>query len=299
MCKRLSTLFLFFLSFYAIPNWLLSAEAETGCKCSAQCSAAKCSCCGGWFVAETDNFQACCLDSEASAKGLAQAAEKLRTNLESKWLGDDSQKKWTPKCQIIVHSSQQSYVTAVGRGSGQTVGSSLVKVEKDQIRSRRIDLLGGRADLLSAALPHELTHVVLKDRFLMAPLPRWADEGAAVLADDDSKQARHQHDLEESITHRTTFDTGALLTLEEYPGANRIGAFYGQSASLVKFLVDQKNPRQFIDFVELAGKEGYDAALRDCYGLESARQLDRLWSRELRLVSTVQNGVDARRFSAN
>jgi hypothetical protein len=186
---------------------------------------------------------------------------------------------WRPKCEILLYPSQASYVAAAGRGSEHTVGSSLVNVEHGRIKSRRIELVGGRADFLSAALPHELTHVVLKDRFLSTAIPRWADEGAAILADTDAKQARHRTDLNDALHRHATFAAASLLTMDEYPGPDRMGAFYGQSASLTKFLIERGKPAQFVDFVELATAKGYDAALRQCYDIPNVDDLDRQWRR--------------------
>jgi hypothetical protein len=67
---------------------------------------------------------------------------------------------------------------------------------------------------------------------------------------------RNQQDLDQSIARHTTFDAAALLTLEDYPGTDRIGAFYGQSAGLVKYLVNQKGPREFIAFLRYADSKG-------------------------------------------
>jgi hypothetical protein len=40
-------------------------------------------------------------------------------------------------------------------------------------------------------LPHEITHVVLADRFNTKPMPRWADEGMAVLTEPVEKKQAH------------------------------------------------------------------------------------------------------------
>jgi hypothetical protein len=257
-------------------------SADCDCNCATSCG--KCYKSGAWCIAETENFQACTTDSERTAQQLAEAAEKLREDLRQKWLdespdGAEAKSHWTPKCQIVLHPNQASYVAAAGRGSEHTVGSSLVSVEHGQIKSRRIDLAGGRSDFLSAALPHELTHVVLKDRFLSAAIPRWADEGTAILADTEVKQGRHRSDLDEAIHRHATFAAANLVTMDDYPGSDRMGTFYGESASLTKFLVERGKPARFIDFVEMAAAKGYDAALRQCYGISSVDELDRQWRR--------------------
>src|SRR6185369_15416037 len=102
--------------------------------------------------------------------------ESLRTELKSKWLPGSCSEGWKPKCEIVLHSKRPSYTAAVGRGSERTVGSSAVTVDKGRIVGRRIDLVAEDVDYFTAALPHELTHVVLRDRFVSAAMPRWADE---------------------------------------------------------------------------------------------------------------------------
>lgn len=239
---------------------------------------------GRWFVLETANFQVCCERSFAPAQQLARHAESLRAIARSKWLGEESVEAWNPRCQIVLHSDQRSYVAAVGRGSERTVGSSLVKVDNGRILSRRIDLVGGQTAFLSAALPHELTHVVVSDRFKSTPLPRWADEGIAILADPESKKARHFNDLREALANGTAFHAAALLTMDDYPRADRFGAFYGQSASLTEFLVKRKDPQQFVEFIERSHVVGHETALQECYGIAGVAELHRQWRRDLSSV---------------
>lgn len=236
-----------------------------------------------WNVVETENFQICCDDSKSTAESLAKHAERLRSELQLKWFGKVRDQAWSPKCQIVLHAKVSSYVAAVGRGSERTVGSSLIKADGGKILSRRIDLLKGNNDFLSAALPHELTHVVLKERFSTILIPRWADEGIAILADPVAKQGRHKTDFKKALTSATTFQAAALLTLEDYPAPDRFGVFYGQSASLAEFLINRKSPEEFIEFVERAALTDYDSALKSCYDISNVRELDRLWRENLAL----------------
>jgi hypothetical protein len=112
-------------------------------------------------------------------------------------------------------------------------------------------------------------------------LPRWADEGMAILADTDAKQQRHFNDFQQAITSRTTFHVAELLAIENYPSPNRFGTFYGQSASLTKFLVARKSPEQFTAFIERASTDGYEAALQQFYGISGLPELDRMWRQHL------------------
>lgn len=242
---------------------------------------------GRWYVVETANFQACSEDTEAAARRCAEHVEVLRTELASKWFGSPADKPWTPRCQIVLHSGRTSYVAAVGRGSEGTLGSSAVTFDAGKITRRRIDLLAVDAASLANVLPHELTHVLLRDRFTSATLPRWADEGMAMLADTDAKQARHVRDLQAAIAGGREYLAADLLAMRDYPRTDRRQAYYGQSVFVTKFLVAQKDPRHFVKFLERAGKVGHDAALKECYEISGAAQLDRLWRRSLYTVQLV------------
>lgn len=232
---------------------------------------------GHWFVVETANFQICCDGSASPAKQLARHSESWRNQLNAAWLGESAPASWNPKCQIVLHSSQLSYVAAVGRGSERTVGSSLVKVINGRIATRHIDLLGAGTNYLSAALPHELTHVVLRDRFTSSVVPRWADEGMAMLADTVAKQERHAWDLKQALASGTTFRAAELLAVDDYPASNRFGVFYSESVSLTRFLVSRTGPEQFVKFLERANETGYDTALREYYEIAGVGELDRHW----------------------
>ena len=238
---------------------------------------------GQWFVAETTNFQVCGVAHEDLVALVACRAESLRRELIAKWLGKSLPTDWSPKCQILVHSDHRSYMAAAGRGSERTTGSSLVTTVAGKVVSRRIDVFdaNSKGDGSPTALPHELTHVILKDRFPKTELPHWADEGTAILADAAAKQERHQRGLRNAVETQRIFRMASLLTMDSYPSADQRSVFYAQSASAVRFLVAQKTPEHFICFLEHASSSGYDAALRACYGIAGANDLDRRWRLEL------------------
>ena len=287
--KSLFPVLLVVALFAAAPRQTMAQVESAVCKQVDHLHAAPGRWTGQWYVLESDNFEIRCEKTAAPAKALAEQAESLRESLASKWLGKPSADRWQPACQIFLYASKRSYVGAVGPGSERTAGSSLVNVDKGQISGRRIDLLGDDAEFLSAALPHELTHVLLRDRFVSTAPPRWADEGMATLADTEAKQGRHRKDLMAALADGTTFHPANLLAMDDYPRADRFGAFYGESVSLTKFLVERATPQQFVDFVERAKQVGYDAALQSCYGINGARELDREWRQSLNPIQLASN----------
>jgi hypothetical protein len=263
-----------------------SAEAGSAAAGSAEAPTSvvtKTSRAGRWHVAETKNFFVCSDQSLEQARRLAEGAEEQRAALQKLWLGSISDQAWTPQCHLVLHATREGYVAAVGRGGQWTIGSSLVHSDEGKVTGRRIDLVcstaspGGQNDYLTAALPHELTHVVLRDRFPAEALPHWADEGTAVLADGSEKQYRHARDLQQALSARTTFQAVELLNAGDYPDVARLGTFYGQSASLVKYLVDRAGHARFIAFLAQAKADGYDKALAEHYAIRDVRELDRNW----------------------
>jgi hypothetical protein len=68
-----------------------------------------------------------------------------------------------------------------------------------------------------------------------------------------------------------------LLVKDAYPLGERRAVFYAQSASLVSYLAARGQPSRFVEFARRAVSEGYDAALRDIYGIHDVGQLERFW----------------------
>jgi hypothetical protein len=233
-----------------------------------------------WHLHVTASFRVFAT-SKRQAEQVADGCERLRRELREKWLGEKDHDPWRPCCDIVVHASSLSYTCAVGRAPGETSGCSTIRIENGRVLARRIDLRADSRDPLTAALPHEMTHVVLADRFLDRPLPRWADEGIALMADPMAKQAAHERDLHGAIQTGRRIRLASLLKMDEYPQGS-VAAFYAQSNSLVRLLVERESAVTFVNFVDLAMKSGYPVALRDIYGLRSIEELETAWLQQLR-----------------
>ncbi len=221
------------------------------------------------------------------------ACEQLHDRLCAKWHTTDSVAAWTPKCDVVLHPNDASYLREVGRRVS-TVASSLIDQKEGVISLRRVDVRSQKSNWQSAALPHELTHVILADCFGGRVVPRWIDEGAALLADPAEKRLRHKAEMDQAIADRLAFRVVELMTLEDYPADNRWGAFYGQSLSLVEYLTEQRSSDEFIRFVQLSFDKGYDASLREVYGLADVNALERHWKTRADLPATAAIGRNER-----
>jgi hypothetical protein len=136
-------------------------------------------------------------------------------------------------------------------------------------------------DVLTAALPHELCHLVLADRFRDAPPPLWFDEGVALLYDPAEKRALHERDLQIGRRRGTAFPLSELVSQRTYPSPDRWGVFYGQSGALARRLVEMGSPEQLLQFAERSRKIGVEVSLRQIYQLPGVDALDRAWARHM------------------
>ena len=124
-------------------------------------------------------------------------------------------------------------------------------------------------------------HVVMAEECAACELPVWADEGMALMADPAAKRELHLRDLRSAYRSNTICPLAQFLSSASYPCRQNIAVFYGQSLSIVQFLVDRKSAPQFLRFLRLAGQAGYDSALRSCYGIDGVADLERQWRKSL------------------
>lgn len=227
-------------------------------------------------VCQSASFQVRSVPGGPAAEDVLKHCERLRSELQRLGLGGETQEPWRPRCEVVVHATRGSYLHAVGRGGGQTSGSSLIRFDQGRVRTRRIDLLMDKQTDLPA-LPHELTHVVLADRFRGKQPPRWLDEGIATMADSLEKKKLHHRDCQQALRTGTALRLIDVLRLEQFTSAQQVPAFYGQSLSLVHFLSAKDGPGRVVDFVAAAIHQGYDRALKTYYGIDSVATLEQEW----------------------
>ncbi len=232
----------------------------------------------GWQVAESANFRVLHGD-RALAEKAAQVAEQTRAAVLLKWFGERGPPSWSCKCDIYLHATAEAYARATGAPADSPGHSSIGAERHDasRITSLRIDLHADHPNLLTAVLPHETTHVALAGRFGSRPLPRWADEGMAVLSEPYDKVNRHLRTLPQAYQDGRAFSAGQLMKQEDYPGNGMLTAFYGQSVALVNYLTELKGARVFTEFLQAAQREGYEAALRRHYGFRDFNELEQQW----------------------
>src|SRR5262249_29161234 len=134
----------------------------------------------------TPNF-AVTAPSRRVARQVAEAAEQHRKDVALLWL-DRELPRWPQPCRVKVKLTLGSPASAT---SFQFADGRMMKVQ-DML------LEGPLSRIVDNRLPHEVTHTVFADHF-RRPVPRWADEGAAVLSEDAKGQERHARDARQLL----------------------------------------------------------------------------------------------------
>jgi hypothetical protein len=228
----------------------------------------------GWGVAQTTHFRVYHHQAPALAEKAAIAAERARTAAYRKWL-DDTDADWDRRCRVYVHATAKDYSDATG-APVHSPGHSTATCEGGCVTLRRIDLRADNDNMISAVLPHEVSHVVLAGQFGERAPPRWADEGMAILGEPRAVIDRHLRDLPRFRRKCGLYSARDLVQLKDYPEPRYIGLFYAQSVSLVEFLAKEKGPRTVTRFIREGLKKGYEAALKHHFGWDFD-ELDRRW----------------------
>lgn len=230
---------------------------------------------GNWYLAETKNFRVWHHLNQADATQVAKSSEACRVEAAMKWFGAVGN-DWTPICEIYLHPTAQEYSKSTGAPVASP-GHTTLKTEGVRVLSRRIDLHTDEANMMTGVLPHETTHVVLAGRMGDQPVPRWADEGMAVLSEPKNRIQKHLDNLPKHARENTLFHVSRLMQMADYPEPKLVGPFYAQSVSLVDYLTRLKGPQAFGEFMKDGLKNGYESALSRHYSIQSYNDLNQSW----------------------
>jgi hypothetical protein len=234
----------------------------------------------GWKLSETTNFRIYHNQSREYAETVARICEHTRVEMQKKWFGTTGP-DWNPRCDVFLYATGEEYSQATQVPPKSPGHSSFRFDENDgHITVRRMDLHCDNINLLKYVLPHETTHTVLAGNFGERPIPRWADEGMAVLTEPDDKVETHLRNLPQHRQKRELFPLRQLLHMTEYPlelGEGYVGAFYAESVSLVEYLVRLKGAQVFTQFVREGMYSGYENAMQRYYGFRTFNEMEEQW----------------------
>ncbi len=229
---------------------------------------------GRWQLRESANFRVFHVDPKLAEK-VVQVAEATRRDQTKRWSGSLPPAPWQPKCEIYLYPTAGQYAQMTGQPD-DSPGFSTMGMNQGEIISRRVNVRTDHEGLLAAVLPHEVTHVILADFFREQQIPRWADEGMAVLTEPVTEQKRRASDLVEPLGKNLLFPIETLMKMD-YPDNRYWSLYYAQSVSLTRFLVEQGTPAQLVEFLQGSQANGFEAELRRVYKIDGFNDLQARW----------------------
>ena len=200
--------------------------------------------------------------NQALAQQVAQSAERFRSELAKYWLGQEL-RPWSRPCPIRVIAGPS------------LAAQGVTTYNRNPVRDFQMEVVGTPQRILDSVLPHEVTHTVLATYF-GRPLPRWADEGICTTVEHVSERTKHEAKLREFLRTRRGIAMNQLFLLTEYP--SDVLPMYAQGYSVCSFLIAQKGPRQFVQFLKDYMQEpSWTSNIQKHYGYQSLRQLQEYW----------------------
>ena len=212
---------------------------------------------------ETSNFRVTA-ETRQMAGQIALLAEDLRLQLANDWLGNELP-NWEHVCIVRVDTTAE-----------RMTGSTTFEFTDAGVRGWRMSLRGPLVRIVESLLPHEIAHTILATHFRRA-VPRWADEGIALMAEDELDRRRVRAMVKSSFASGRLLPIETLLDTDEYPAdKQQLRLLYSQSASLTEFLLISGR-RSFLKFVAAGMEHDWTVAIRQVYGFASLDECEQHW----------------------
>ena len=200
--------------------------------------------------------------SQQLADAVGQAAEKYRHDLAVHWLGKPLA-AWPAPCPVRVVAGPN------------LAAQGVTTYNPAPVRDFQMEVVGTPERILDSVLPHEVTHTILATYF-GRPLPRWADEGICTTVEHVSERSKHEAKLREFLRSRRGIAMNQLFLMTEYP--SDVLPMYAQGYSVCRFLIDQKGPQTFIQFLgDYMRRPSWTANIQKHYQYESLAELQDYW----------------------
>ena len=201
------------------------------------------------------------------AEKVGRAAEQHRKALAELWL-DKELPDWDKPCPLHVR------VTTEPPNCHSTF-----TFDGGRVLQREMNVEGSVNQIFADLLPHETTHHILAD-WRGRPLPRWADEGAAVLCESRECRLKHQKIMEKIVEEKRLLSLRDMLPKHDFP--RDLLVLYAQGLSLTDFLVSSGGRKKFLAFVAQGEDEGWEKAVQAHYGYKTVDVLEYAWLQDVR-----------------
>jgi RNA polymerase sigma factor (sigma-70 family) len=220
-------------------------------------------------VGETSRFQTANFDVTAPtaeiARQVGEAAERERKAQAMLWLGE-AMPPWPKRCPLTVKPT-----------TGGSAGATKFNFDfRGNYEVLSMEFEGDLQRILRSVLPHEMTHTVFAHHFRY-PVPRWADEGAAVAAESEDEHRHHDRLIRQYLDQQKALPLRRLFQLKDYGGSPDAMLVFTQGYSVTRYLLAAGDRPTFLRFIKLGMADGWDAAARACYNADSVEALQLNW----------------------
>ncbi|MBU0634197.1 MAG: hypothetical protein KKA52_03950 [Candidatus Omnitrophica bacterium] len=204
--------------------------------------------------------------------------------------------KWENRVKIYLYAGHDSYLKATNKPRWS---HGIADYSKKEI----ISYVWGQG-FLNALLPHELAHLIFRDFVgFKSDIPLWLDEGVAQWEEKAMRNVRKNRVVELARKNKL-FSLAEMMRLDvrtfageskdeinsvnfesdrqpqSVKGNDVVDIYYLEAFSLVGFLVEQYDPRDFVTFCrQLRDGKNIDDALRFAYpaSIRSVDDLEKQW----------------------
>jgi len=219
--------------------------------------------------------------SETEARKISQKAEKYYRNIGN-YIGYSRYSNfwtWDERVKIFIFSDQRTFQKKTGQPSWSL---GYAARDKEVFKSRAIVSYYRETDFLDGVLPHEISHLIVRDFFgSNIQVPVWLEEGIAQLYE------AHKRELANKLI-QFLVGKGSHIPLRSFvkwDGRNetdegKVKIFYAQSLSIVDFLLSRYGSDAFGKLCRhLRDGESFESALGKTYrnSISSLEALEKKW----------------------
>ncbi len=213
----------------------------------------------------TPNFIIRNAPNQDLARQFGETAERCRKDMAILWLGTELP-RWSAPCPIQVKVGNY--------GAG---GETSMHFDKGEVFDWDMRIQGTADSILTAVLPHEITHMILASHF-REPVPRWVDEGAATFVENEKERQNYRRLLYQYLRTGRGIPFNQMFRMGKYPDDQM--PLYAQGFSLAEFLILLQGHRHYVDFAGAGMKtNNWPQAICDYYGYENLGELQVKWNR--------------------
>jgi len=186
---------------------------------------------------------------------------------------------WDERVKIVIYDDQKDFVQKTGLPDWST-GAAIRDLEV--FRSRGIVTFKQEEGLFEGVLPHEITHLILRDFIgFDRNIPIWFDEGVAQIQ-EKYKRERANQVMKGLVRNEQHIPLEIFFRLDTRVMTDQlyISVFYAQSISLIDYLIKNYGSRRFGELCsQMRDGLNFEESLGKSYTniINSSQELEKKW----------------------